>query len=101
LSDKTASLDDTPRVHFARSATRHRISRESIRHVIAHHRVSFEKAPPAGAPGSRSVRLVYLGDDLRGQALEVMAIQLDKHALLVIHAMPLRVKYRKHYEEQK
>jgi hypothetical protein len=88
-------------VRFARSATRHRIPRESIRHVIANHRVSFEELPPSDGPGSRSVRVVYLGDDAQGRALEVMAVRLDGHAQLVIHAMALRAKYRKHYEEQK
>jgi len=44
---------------------------------------------------------VYLGDEAGGQALEVMAIQLADEDLLVIHAMPLRDKYRPQYEEAK
>ena len=46
-----------------------------------------------------SLRLVFLGDDEEGIALEVMAVELEDDALLVIHAMPLRDRYRKQYEE--
>jgi hypothetical protein len=86
-------------VRFARSATRHRVSKDSIRHVVARYSVRFEEPPPAGEPGARSIRIVYLGDDAQGQALEVMGVQLDNQELLVIRAMPLRDKYRKKYEE--
>jgi hypothetical protein len=34
-----------------------------------------------------------------GTALEVMAVELEDDAMLVIHAMPLRDRYRKQYEE--
>ncbi len=44
-------------------------------------------------------RLVFLGDDHTGRALEVMAVELDGGDLLVIHAMDLRDKYRQLYEE--
>jgi hypothetical protein len=46
-------------------------------------------------------RLVYLGDDADGVALEVVAIELEEGSLLVIHAMPLRDRYREQYEEAK
>jgi hypothetical protein len=35
----------------------------------------------------------------QGVALEVMAVELADDSLLVIHAMPLRDRYRKQYEE--
>jgi hypothetical protein len=54
--------------------------------------------PPAGQADER---LVYLGDDADGAPLEVMAIELDGEELFVIHAMPLRQKYRAEYEEVK
>ncbi len=38
-------------------------------------------------------------EDRRGRDLEVMAIQLASQEQLVIHAMPMRNKYRKRYEE--
>jgi hypothetical protein len=44
---------------------------------------------------------VYLGDDREGLALEVMAVELEDGDLLVIHAMPLRDRYREQYEEAK
>jgi hypothetical protein len=99
MSDKTAKVGDSSRVCFARAATRHRVSKDSVRHVIANHRIHFEEPPPLGSPGPRSMRLVYLGDDADGQPLEVMAIELPTGDLLVIHAMPLRAKYRRQYEE--
>jgi hypothetical protein len=38
---------------------------------------------------------------LDGVQLEVMAVELDDGSLLVIHAMPLRERYREQYEEAK
>jgi hypothetical protein len=98
MSDKSASVSGTS-VRFARSATKHRVSKDSIRHVIAHYRVQFEEPPSVRSPASRSTRIVYLGDDEHGQALEVVAVAGDRGEQLVIHAMPLREKYRKHYRE--
>ncbi len=86
---------------WARSATKHRISRERSRYVIGHCGLCFEQDPPADAPENASSRLVFLGDDGEGTALEVMAVELEDDALLVIHAMPLRDRYRKQYEEAK
>lgn len=86
---------------WARSATRHRISRERSRYVIEHCGLRFEQPPPAGAPADADPRLVYLGDDAEGVALEVMAIELEDGSLLVIHAMPLRDRYREQYQEAK
>jgi hypothetical protein len=99
MSDTIAKLDD-PKLRFARSATRHRISKDRIRHVIANHRVRFEEPPQKGL-GQRSVRIVYLGTDSQGQELEVMAVELEAGGLYVIHAMPLSKKYRAKYEEQR
>jgi len=100
MSDKI-DIVSTMGVRFARSATGHRVSKDSIRYVLANYSVQFEESPPAGKPGARSVRLVYLGDDAKGQALEVMAINLSDGDLLVIHAMALRDKYRQQYQEAK
>jgi hypothetical protein len=86
-------------LRWARSATKHRISHERTRYVIAHCGLRFEQSPPAGAPAGADPRLLYLGDDPDGVALEVMAIELEDSSLLVIHAMPLRERYRKQYEE--
>ncbi len=84
---------------WARSATKHRIPHERSRYVIEHCGLRFKQGPPANAPVGASSRLVFLGDDTDGIALEVMAVELDDENLLVIHAMPLRNRYRKQYEE--
>ena len=89
-------------LQWARAATKHRISRERSRHVIEHRGLRFEQDPPGDAPVSASPRLVFLGDDGEGVALEVMAVELqDGESLLVIHSMPLRDRYREQYEEAK
>ncbi len=98
MSDKSDRLGG-PSARFARSASKHRISRDSSQHVIAHYRVRFEQPPPPESPASRSIRIVYLGEDMHGRTLEVMAVKRHSGELLVIHAMPLRERYRKRYEE--
>ncbi len=89
------------KLKWARAATKHRISRERSRYVIEHCGLRFEEKPTADAPAGASTRLVFLGDDAQGTALEVMAVELEDGSLLVIHAMPLRDRYRKQYEEVK
>lgn len=88
-------------LRWARAATKHRILRERSRYVIENSGLRFEQDPPVDAPESASLRLVFLGDDEEGIALEVMAVELEDDTLLVIHAMPLRDRYRKQYEEAK
>ena len=46
-------------------------------------------------------RLLFLGDDESGIALEVMAVEVEGGNLYVIHAMPLRDRYLAEYEEAK
>jgi len=99
MSDKTARLRLAVVVRFARSATRHRVSKDSIRHVITHYSVRFEEPAPAEHGEVPDTRVVFLGDDAQGQALEVMAVEMPGGDLLVIHAMSLRNKYRQRYEE--
>jgi hypothetical protein len=53
----------------------------------------------AAADADLDDRLLYLGDDADGVALEVMAVELATNELLVIHAMELRAKYGPFYEE--
>ncbi len=88
-------------LQWARAATKHRISREHSRYVIENCRLRFEQDPPADAPVNASSRLVFLGDDAEGIALEVMAVELEDERLLVIHAMSLRSRYQEQYEEAK
>ncbi len=86
---------------WARAATKHRIPRERSRYVIEHCGLRFEQEPPSNSPEKVSLRLVFLGDDENGVALEVTAVELEDGSLLVIHAMSLRDRYRKQYEEAK
>ncbi len=90
-------------MRFARAATRHRVSKDSIRHVVANYSVRFEEPPPAGRDKEEvpDTRVVFLGDGPQGNPLEIMAIELPNGGLLVIHAMSLRNKYRTRYEEAK
>jgi hypothetical protein len=87
------------RLRFARSAGRHRVPKASIRHVTEHCGLLFEQSPPPAGRAQRETRLVFLGDGPDGEPLEVMAVELSGRELLVIHAMPLRERYRDQYEE--
>jgi hypothetical protein len=100
MSDKSATVSEIS-VRFARSATKHRISKESIRYVITHCGLCFEEPPPANDSEVLDRRLVRLGDDTNGQAIEVIAVGGNKDDLIVIHAMALRDKYWAQYEEAK
>jgi hypothetical protein len=86
------------RIEWARSATKHRVSRERSRHVIEHCGGFFEQDPPPEMHDP-DPRLVFLGDDEGGIPLEVIAIQVGVSRLVVIHAMRLRNRHRSDYEE--
>jgi hypothetical protein len=84
---------DQPIIRFARSATRHRISRERSLYVIE--RCGYQLLDPRGCENSpgRDRRVLFLGDDLEGVALEVLAAENVEEEFTVIHAMNLRTKY--------
>ena len=87
---------------WARSATKHRISRKRATYVIENSEVFFlQYLPTGGAIDETDARLVFLAEDEEGVELEVIAIKLEEGRLLVIHAMRLRSKYRELYEEAK
>jgi hypothetical protein len=83
------------RIEWARSATKHRVSRERSKYVIAEATSRFRQEDSRG----RDPRFIFLGDDSAGVALEVIAIEMEDGALRVIHAMRLRRKYLDAYEE--
>jgi hypothetical protein len=87
------------RIRWARSATRHRISKKRIRHVLQHCLVILEEDPPTGGPEARDGRLVFLGSDPAGAPTEVIAVETDDANLMVIHAMRLGARYRGIYNE--
>lgn len=88
-------------LRWARSATKHRVSRDRARYVIEHCGLRFEQSAPHEGPAAADPRFIYLGDDAGEVALEVMAVELEDASLLVIHAMPMRNRYRERYEEAK
>lgn len=84
------------------AAAKHGVSEEQARYAIEHCGLyDKQPAPPHAPAGLNATRRVYLGDDEEGTPLEVMAIPVAPERLLVIHAMPLREKYRSRYEAVK
>ena len=83
-------------IRWARSATKHRVTRARSDFVIQHCGLVFRVHAPAG---QLDERLLFLGDDEQGVPLEVMAIELQSGGLYVIHAMDLRGRYLPQYEE--
>jgi hypothetical protein len=91
---------EEPRVGFARSATRHRISRERSLYVIGHCGMQFiQRRRSDGWHPEKHV--LFLGHDLEGVALEVLAAENEEEEFTVIHAMNLRNKFLGLYEEAK
>jgi hypothetical protein len=87
------------RLKWARSATKHRISKLRARHVLENCLAILEEDPPPDNPTAADPRMVFLGDDPGGVPLEVIAVETDRDLLTVIHAMDLRPRYRSTYEE--
>jgi hypothetical protein len=83
-------------IRWARSATKHRITRQRSGHVVRTATTVLRQPAPADSP-AQDDRLVYLGPDQDGALLEVMAVETDR-GLLVIHAIPIREKYRRYLE---
>lgn len=83
-------------IEFSRSASRHGISHERVRHAINHCPCPLYQAD--SRPDDEDL-VVFLGPDSRGIPLEVVAIEQASGALLVIHAMRLRRKYAAAYVE--
>lgn len=87
------------RYKWAASATKHGISKPRVRYVVEHCGLPF--VLPPDPPDRPYERLLFLGDDQDGTALEVMAVELLDDSLYVIHAMELRPRYNKRYREAK
>ncbi len=90
---------DEARITFARSATKHRISRERSLHVIEHCGIQFVDRFWNPITSDVDRRVYFLGDDLEEVALEVVAAELEEDDFRVIHAMELRSRFRALYEE--
>jgi hypothetical protein len=86
-------------ITFARSATKHRISRERSLYVIEHCGIQLiDRAWDRGMSGLEK-RVVFIGDDLEGVALEVIAAEEEEEEFVVIHAMNMRKRFRGLYGE--
>ena len=93
---------DEPRIRFARSATKHRISRERSLYVIGQCGMQFvERRRGENWGDGPDKHVLFLGDDLEGVALEVLAAESEEEGFTVIHAMNLRSKFLGMYEEAK
>lgn len=87
------------RITFARSATRHRISRERSLHVIEHCGIQFVDRFWNPVTSDVDRKVYFLGDDLEEVAIEVVAAESYEEDFRVIHAMELRNRFRALYEE--
>jgi hypothetical protein len=87
------------RIRWARSATKHRISKKRVRQALERSVAILEQDPPPPRTFEGKTRLVFLGEDAGGVPLEVIAVETDREHLMVIHAMELRPRYRSTYEE--
>lgn len=79
-------------IEWAPSADRHGINRASCAHVVEHATRRIELPAPQNAADD-APRLLYLGFDMTGELLEVIAVRTTAGALRIIHAMPMRAKY--------
>jgi hypothetical protein len=86
-------------IKFARSATKHRISRERSLYVIEHCGMPFVERHWRSTGSEPDRRVTFFGNDLEGVALEVVAAELEEEEFMVIHAMDLRDRHRAFYEE--
>jgi len=93
---------EVPIIRFTRSATKHRISRERSLYVIEQCGFQVVKRRRTEGPwGYADKHVLFLGDDLEGVALEVLAAENVEEEFTVIHAMNLRTRYLGLYEEAK
>ncbi len=84
-------------VRFTSAAHKHGISEERVTYVLRHPLGVFDE-PASVDPKWETDRLLVLGDDPRGVPLEIVGIELDDGAFLVMHAMKLRSTYQSLYE---
>ena len=72
-----------------RSARRHVVQDEDIRHAVDHALVVVDLDSDADPP-----KFLVIGPDQAGNVIEVILLSLADDQLLAIHAMPLRSIYR-------
>jgi hypothetical protein len=89
---------ESDKIIWARSATKHRISRGRSMHVVRHAGICKRDTR---YPDERydDERFLFFGPDLEGIPLEVGGVAPDDGSLIIIHAMPLRERYQGWYAE--
>ncbi|MFL5899525.1 MAG: hypothetical protein ACJ76D_13905 [Solirubrobacterales bacterium] len=92
---------EEPIVRFARSATKHRIARERSLYVIEQCGFQIIERRCSESRHGPDKHTLFLGDDLEGVALEVLAAENEEEEFTVIHAMDLRRRFLALYEEAK
>ncbi len=91
---------EEPVIRFARSATKHRISRERSLYVIEQFGFQvIERRRSENFGNGPDKRVFFFGDDLEGVRLEVVAAENEEEEFTVIHAMNLRNRFLALYEE--
>lgn len=86
---------DGDRLSWARSATRHRISRKRSLWVIQHAGICMEQ----GVGSDGDPLLYFFGDDEDDRPLEVAGAESPTGRLTVIHSMQLREQFEEQYVE--
>ncbi len=89
---------DSDQIGWARSATKHRISRERSLHVVRHAGICLRESEYPNDWYS-DPRFVFLGPDEEGCPLEVIAVAPEDGSLTIIHAMVLRERWQGWYWE--
>lgn len=87
------------RITFARSATKHRISRERSLYIVERCGIQFVDRYWNPTTSDVDRRIYFLGSDLEEVALEGVAVEFEEDEFSVIHAMELRSRFRGLYEE--
>lgn len=82
-------------IRWARSSTRHRISRTRTLFAIRSAGICFKD----GSSGEGELRLYFFGGDQDGRALEILALEGNDGGLFVIHSMRLRARFTDRYME--
>jgi hypothetical protein len=90
---------DETRITFARSATKHRITRERALGIIERCGIQFVDRRRNPADSEIDKRVYFFGNDLEGVPLEVVAVELEEEDFRVIHGLELRDRFRSLYEE--
>ncbi len=89
---------DSDKIGWARSATKHRVTRERSLHILRHAGICKRDARYPDEC-HEDPRFLFFGIDLEGMPLEVGAVAPEDGSLIIVHAMPLRERYQAWYSE--